>query len=32
LVAPTYMIVTPIDPAIAENDEKYNKMKILHRG
>jgi hypothetical protein len=31
LVAPTYMIVTPIDPTIAKNDEKINKMKIFHR-
>jgi hypothetical protein len=30
LLATTCMVVIPIDLAIIKNDEKSNKMKILH--
>jgi len=31
MLAPTYMVVIPIDLAIIKNDEDKNKMKVLHR-
>jgi hypothetical protein len=31
LLAPTYMVITPVSLAITENNEEKNKMKILQR-